>query len=79
LKHGTLDNRLRCRTVAFDCYTEEEIGSCTPQVSTMITGNHMAGQNTQLRDQEANRIEDIRTTHQAKKAEMAWTRVENGR
>ena len=28
-------------------HKEEEIGSCTPQVSTTITGNHMAGQNTQ--------------------------------
>ena len=26
--------------MAFDCYTEEEIGSCTSQVSTTITGNH---------------------------------------
>jgi len=24
--------------MAFDCYIEEEIGSCTPQVSTTITG-----------------------------------------
>ena len=37
---------IQCRTMAFDCYTEEEIGSCRPQVSTTITGNHMAGQNT---------------------------------
>ena len=38
----------------------------------------MVGQNTQLRDQEANEIEDIRTNHQAMKAKMVWTRVENG-
>jgi len=63
--------------MAFDCYTEEEIGSCTPQVSKTITGNHMAGQNTQWRDQEANKIEDFKSNHQAKKAETAWTRVEN--
>jgi len=40
--------------------------------------DYMAGQNTQWRDQETNKIEDIRTNHQAKKAEMVWTRVENG-
>ena len=59
-------------------YTEEEIESCTPLVSTTITGNHMAGQNTQWRDQESNRIEDFRSNHQAKKAGMVWTCVENG-
>jgi len=49
-----------------------------PQVSTTVTGNHMVGQNTQWRDQEANEVEDIRTNHQGNKAEMVWTRVENG-